>query len=152
MITRRTALSLMAAVPAAAVLASRASAATPPIYAEDGIAIDGTDPVGYFTEGRPVPGDAAITLDWNGATWRFASTETRAMFEANPDAYAPQYGGYCAFAVANGYTASTDPEAWTIHEDTLYLNFSRRIRRRWERDIPGNIAKGDANWPSVLTS
>ena len=152
MITRRNALRLMAAVPAAAVLATRAQAATPQLYAEDGIAIDGPDPVGYFTESRPVAGDPSITLDWNGATWRFASEDSRAQFEANPEAFAPQYGGYCAFAVSQGYTASTVPQAWTIHEDKLYLNFSRSVRRRWERDIPGHIEMANANWPSVLNA
>ena len=142
MITRRNALRLMAAVPAAAVLATRAQAATPQIYAE----------AGYFTEGRPVAGDPSITLDWNGATWRFASEDSRAQFEANPEAFAPQYGGYCAFAVSQGYTASTVPQAWTIHEDKLYLNFSRSVRRRWERDIPGHIEMANANWPSVLNA
>ena len=102
------------------------------------------------TEGAPVAGDPGITLDWQGATWRFASPESRALFEADPDRYAPRYGGYCAWAVAEGYTAPTMPEAWKIVDDRLYLNFSRRIQRRWEQDIPGNIARAEANWPGVL--
>jgi len=150
MITRRTALGLLAAAPPAAFLATRARASSPAIYAQEGIAIDGTDPVAYFTEGRPVPGDAAITSDWNGATWRFSTPENKAAFDADPEAYAPQYGGYCAWAVAEGYTASTVPEAWKIVDGKLYLNFSRRIQRRWERDIPGNIVRANGNWPSVL--
>ena len=85
------------------------------------------------------------------ATWRFSSEENRAAFAANPEAYAPQYGGYCAYAVSQGYTASTTPEAWTIVEDKLYLNFSTSVRRRWERDIPGHIAAANANWPDVLS-
>ncbi|MEL6644802.1 MAG: YHS domain-containing (seleno)protein [Pseudomonadota bacterium] len=152
MITRRHALGLIAAVPATAVLATRVKAATPQTYAENGIAIDGTDPVAYFTEGGPVAGDPGITLDWNGATWRFSTADNRAMFEADPEAFAPQYGGYCAFAVSQGYTASTVPQAWTIHDNKLYLNFSRSVRRRWERDIPGHVAKANANWPAVLNS
>lgn len=148
MLTRRTLL----AAPAVLLLPRVAYAATPQIYAEGGIAIDGTDPTGYFTEGAPVAGDSAITLDWRGATWRFASTDARALFEGDPDRYAPQFGGYCAWAVAEGYTASTIPEAWKIVDDRLYLNFNRRIQRRWERDIPGNIARGQANWPDVLTA
>lgn len=146
MLNRR---SLLAA-PALLLLPRVAFAATPPIYAENGIAIDGTDPTGYFTDGAPVAGDPEIALDWNGATWRFASADARAMFEADPGRYAPLFGGYCAWAVAEGYTASTTPEAWKIVDDRLYLNFSRRIQRRWEQDIPGNILRAEANWPAVL--
>ena len=144
-------LSGLAALPAAT-LARGAWAASPPVYAEGGIAIDGTDAVAYFTEARPVPGVAEFTTFWDGATWRFASASNRDLFAADPAAYAPQYGGYCAWAAAEGYVAPTVPEAWTIHDGRLYLNFSRRIRRRWERDIPGNIARGDANWPAILTA
>lgn len=151
MLTRRATLGLLAATPA--LLAARpAFAATPPIYAEGGTAIDGSDAVAYFTEGKPVTGDAAHSLMWQGATWHFASAENRAMFEADPNAFAPQFGGYCAYAVSQGYTASTVPQAWTIHDGKLYLNFSRRVRRIWERDIPGNIALGNSNWPSVLSA
>jgi hypothetical protein len=148
MLTRRT---LLAAAPAALLLPAAARAATPEVYAEGGVAIDGTDPTSYFTEGRPVPGDPAITLDWRGAAWRFASAEARDLFAADPEAYAPQFGGYCAWAVAEGYTAATVPDAWEIVDGRLYLNFSRRIQRRWARDVPGNIARGEANWPAVLT-
>ncbi|MEM0936706.1 MAG: YHS domain-containing (seleno)protein [Pseudomonadota bacterium] len=149
MLTRRTLL----AAPAVLLLPRAALAASEPeIYSEGGIAIDGTDPTGYFTASTPVAGDPAITLDWKGTTWRFASAEARTLFESNPDAYAPQFGGYCAWAVAEGYTASTIPEAWKIVDGKLYLNFNRRIQRRWERDIPGNIARGEANWPNVLTA
>ncbi len=150
MLTRRQTLTILAATPAAAVLAQPAFAATPEIYAEGGIAIDGTDPTSYFTAGEPIAGSADHSLEWRGATWRFASAESQALFEADPEAYAPQYGGYCAWAVSEGYTASTVPEAWRIVDGKLYLNFSNRIQRRWERDIPGNIARADANWPSVL--
>ncbi len=113
-------------------------------------AIGGYDPVAYFTEGKPVVGDPTILTDWRGATWRFASEANRDAFIADPVKYAPAYGGYCAYAVAQGYTAKTEPEAWHIHEGRLYLNYSLGIRRRWARDIPGNVDKGDANWPNVL--
>ncbi|QUJ75396.1 twin-arginine translocation signal domain-containing protein [Sulfitobacter albidus] len=149
-LTRRSFLGLAAALPLAGVLPQRARAGTPPVYAEGGVAVDGTDVVAYFTQDRPVPGDPAITHDWNGATWRFATEANRDAFAAEPARYAPQYGGYCAYAVSEGYTAATDPDAWSIVDGKLYLNYSRRIRRRWERDIPGRIANGDANWPKVL--
>lgn len=148
MLTRRALL----AAPALLVLPQAAFAASPSVYNEGGIAIDGTDPTGYFTQGKPVAGEPSITLDWSGVTWRFASADSRALFERDPTRFSPQFGGYCAWAVSQGYTASTIPEAWKIVDDRLYLNFNRRIQRRWERDIPGNIARGNANWPDVLSA
>ena len=147
MISRRSLLALGAAAPALALAASIGRAETAAsVYAEDGVAIDGTDPVAYFTEARPVPGDPAITHDWMGAACNAANPDA---FAADPEAYAPQFGGYCAWAVSEGYTASTVPEAWRIVDGKLYLNYSRRIQSRWERDIPGNIARGTANWPDL---
>ncbi len=116
----------------------------------NGLAIRGTDPVAYFTQGGPVAGNAEYSYTWNNATWQFASAENRDLFAANPEQYAPQYGGFCAWAVSQGYTASIDPNAWRIVDGKLYLNYSRGVQRTWERDIPGNISKGDANWPGVL--
>ncbi|MCH2165333.1 MAG: YHS domain-containing protein [Marinovum sp.] len=150
MLTRRATLQLFATAPVAYAIATPAFAATDPVYQEGGIAVDGSDVVAYFTEGKPVAGTAAHTVDWNGATWQFSSAEDAEAFQANPEAYAPQYGGYCAWAAAEGYIAGTRRDAWTIHEGKLYLNFNKRIRRRWERDIPGNVTRGDANWPAIL--
>ena len=148
---RRTLLALGASLPVLAMTANAGFAQSlPKFYAEDGIAIDGTDPVAYFTEGAPVAGDPAITHDWMGATWRFASAANKDAFVVDPEAYAPQFGGYCAWAVSEGYTASTTPEAWSIVDGKLYLNYSRRIQRRWEKDIPGNISRATANWPKTL--
>lgn len=126
-------------------------AQAPDIFADrNGLAIRGTDPVAYFTEEKPVRGSAEFEYEWMGSTWRFASAENRDLFSENPDQYAPQYGGYCAYAVANGYTASIDPNAWRIVDGKLYLNFNRRVQNLWQQDIPGHIAKGDANWPAAL--
>lgn len=149
-LTRRSLLTLAIALPATAALAPRAMAASPQVYNEDGIAVDGSDVVAYFTEGKPVVGDAAITHDYMGVTWRFSSEANRDLFAADPEAYAPQYGGYCAFAVSKGGIATTVPEAWRIVDDKLYLNFSLRVQGFWLEDVPGNIAKADANWPGVL--
>lgn len=149
-ITRRHLLSFAAASPALILTAQAGFAATPEIYTEAGIAVDGTDVVAYFTQGEPVTGDANITHDYMGATWQFSSEENRATFAADPESYAPQYGGYCAYAVSKGATAPTVPEAWTIVDDKLYLNFSLGVKETWKADIPGNIAKADANWPGVL--
>lgn len=134
-----------AAVIALLPLAARAEG----FLTEDGLALQGYDPVAYFTEGAPRSGDPAISLDWAGARWLFASPENRAAFEADPTAYAPQYGGYCAWAAAEGSLAPIDPDAWTIVEGKLYLNYSRSVQRRWEGDIPGNISRADANWPRI---
>lgn len=114
------------------------------------VAVSGYDPVAYFRQSRPVKGSDQFTVSWKGVTWRFASDTNRKTFQADPESYAPQYGGYCAWAVSQGYTASTDPEAWHIHNGKLYLNYSKSVREQWRQDIPGNIAKADANWPSVL--
>jgi YHS domain-containing protein len=114
-----------------------------------GIAIDGTDPVAYFREGRPVAGSEQFALDWNGATWHFASAENREQFRAAPERFAPQYGGYCAWAVGHGHTASTDPEAWSIVGGKLYLNYSRDVQAQWEPDKQRWIEKADALWPGL---
>lgn len=152
MTTRRQTLALiLGAVTLPAALGPRPAHAET-IFSDGGLAIRGTDPVAYFTEGRPVAGDPAITHDWMGARWAFASEAHRAAFAAEPAAYAPQYGGFCAWAVAQGYTAPIDPAAWRIVDGRLYLNVSPRIQRRWERDIPGNIARADANWPGIRAS
>ena len=149
--TRRHFLALAAAAPAFASVGYMANAASQTkIYSEDGIAIDGTDPVAYFTKGAPVPGDASITYDWQGATWLFSTTANRDAFAADPVAYAPQYGGYCAYAIAQGSLVSTIPEAWAIVDGKLYLNYSNRIQRRWERDMADYISQADARWPSLL--
>ena len=124
-------------------------AAAQAVFAENGVALRGHDPVAYFTEGRPVRGLPEHAANWGGATWHFASAENRAAFLADPEAHAPQYGGFCAWAVAQGYTAPIDPNAWQIVGGKLYLNYNARIQRRWERDIPGFIAQADANWPGL---
>lgn len=114
------------------------------------VAIDGTDPVAYFTDSKPVAGKSEFSTTYKGATWYFASSEHRDMFVKDPAHYAPQYGGYCAWAVAQGNTADIDPEAWKIVDGKLYLNYDLDIKKKWEQDIPGNIAKANANWPKLL--
>lgn len=137
-------------LPAAAVLPHVALAMSPKIYAENGVAVDGSDVVAYFTQGKPVAGHKDITLDWMGATWRFATKENRAAFQADPTAYAPQYGGYCAYAASEGYVAPTAPNAWSIVDGKLYLNYSKGVRRRWLKDTKARIAAADSNWPDIL--
>lgn len=120
------------------------------VFAVDGVAIRGYDPVAYFTEGRPLMGDPAHSAEYMGAEWHFASDGNRAAFVADPQAYAPQYGGYCAWAVAaKDAPAPIDPTAWKVVDGKLYLNYDHDIQALWEEDVPGFIVQGDANWPGV---
>ncbi|MEM6385654.1 MAG: YHS domain-containing (seleno)protein [Pseudomonadota bacterium] len=152
MLTRRSFLATAAAVPAAVAFTPAAQAAEPPVYATSGVAINGYDPVAYFTESKPVLGSPENTSEWDGATLQFASAANKAMFDADPEKLAPKYGGYCAYAVSKGYTASTDPGAWSIHEDRLYLNYSKSVRALWSARKRHHIAQADANWPAVLSA
>ena len=151
--TRRHVLALAASLPVVAtlaVLAPTVGASKPSIYANDGIAIDGTDAVAYFTEGKPVAGSPEFAHDWMGATWHFTNAEHRDLFTADPEAYAPQYGGFCAFGVAAAERKiETVPEAWSIVDGKLYLNYTLPTQERWNQDIPGYIATADQVWPTI---
>jgi len=115
-----------------------------------GIAVKGYDMVAYFIDSQPTKGNEEITYDWNGATWRFASAENRDHFAGNPEKYAPQYGGYCAYGVSQGATVSFAPNAWTIVDDKLYLNLNRNIQKKWGKNIQGYIIAADKNWPEII--
>ena len=116
-----------------------------------GVAIKGYDPVAYFTLSKPVEGKKEFEYKWQDAIWRFASKDHLTLFKSDPEKYAPQYGGYWAYAVAMGTTANIDPvEGWKIIDGKLYLNYSREIQKKWEKDIPGYIKIADENWPAVL--
>ena len=112
-------------------------------------AVGGYDAVSFFS-GEPVKGDKAFTFKHEGAEFRFASQENLDAFKADPAAYAPQYGGYCAWAVSQGYTAKGDPRHWRVVDGKLYLNYNAKVQKDWEADIPGFIEKADTNWPGVL--
>lgn len=114
-----------------------------------GLAIDGYDPVAYFTQNKPVKGTRELTFEFEGATYRFASAGHREQFAKEPAKYVPQYGAFCAWAVSRGYTADTDPLAWRIVDGKLYLNYNTSVQKKWEEDIAGNISKADTNWPSL---
>ena len=150
MFHRRSVLLWLAALPAVFGTAQTAFAAQPDILSYDGAAIGGYDPVAYFTQSAPVKGDAAHSVTWKGAEWLFASAENKTLFEGNPEAYAPKYGGYCAFAASKNAVAPTAPDAWTVYENRLYLNYSTDVRSIWKKDIPGNVAKADSYWPGPL--
>jgi YHS domain-containing protein len=143
------AIGLAAAIPASSPAFAKAS---PEVNVEaDGFAARGYDVTAYFTDGKAVRGSAAHQLQYKGASWRFASAEAQARFQANPAAYAPQFGGYCAWAVSQGYVAPGDPEQWKIVDGKLYLNFNARAKELWEADQAEAIKRGHANWPGVLT-
>lgn len=115
----------------------------------DNLAVDGYDVVAYFTRGEPVEGSVKYSVEWNGAEWRFASDEHLERFRADPERYAPAYGGFCAYAVAEGSTAAGDPEYWAIHEDRLYLNYNAEIQARWNANREAYVAAANDNWPGV---
>ena len=114
-----------------------------------GVAVKGYDVVAYFTDGKPVKGSPEFTHWWQGATWQFASAEHRAAFARDPAKYAPQYGGYCAYAVSQGDIVDVDPRQWKIVDGRLYLNANVLAQTLWVRDPAGHIKKGDANWPLI---
>jgi YHS domain-containing protein len=121
----------------------------PATNSEAGVALKGYDPVAYFTEGKPVEGSAQYGYRWNGVDYRFASAENRDRFAADPAAYAPQYGGYCAFAIANSQIADIDPTDWSVVDHKLYLNNNDVAQSLWSLDKPGNIEAGDRHWADV---
>ncbi len=142
-LTRRTTLGLLAATIAAPAFAKQAT-----VFTKGGLAIAGYDPVAYFTEKDAFKGSAKYSLMWHGATWRFKSAENKALFEADPKKYAPQYGGYCAYAMASGDYVSINPKAWDIYNGKLYLNYSSIIWAIWSRDRAGYVARADKHWPA----
>ena len=114
------------------------------------LAMNGYDVMTYWNGGNPAKGDPDISAEYNGATWVFVNEESRAEFLADPAAFAPQYGGYCAYAAARNYIADVDPYAWRIWEGKLYLNYSPRVRRMWASEIDENISRANGFWPDVL--
>jgi len=142
---------LLSVLFSALTFSAAAGAAVDPIYTGffSNQAIDGYDAVAYFTEGRPVKGSNEFAYEYQGAVWKFASQEHLDMFIADPQAYAPQYGGYCAYAVAQGDTASAEPDLWTIHDGKLYLNYNRKINEQFRNDIDAFIEQADQNWPKI---
>lgn len=134
-----------------------AIAAVPPAFAEPPIytgrfsdtALQGYDPVAYFTEGKPVKGSKDFTTEYMGATFRFVSAKNLETFLADPVEYAPQYGGYCAWAMADGKHAKGDARFWKIVDGKLYLNYNSGIQKKWEADIPGFIESANEEWDAI---
>jgi len=113
------------------------------------LALKGYDPVAYFTTTKAVRGSSSFKTSWMGMTWNFASKENLQKFVKNPQHYAPQYDGYCAYGVSKGKKAETDPEAWTIVNDKLYLNYSPDVKEEWLKDKANLIKVADKNWPEL---
>ena len=113
------------------------------------VAIKGYDTVAYFKDGKALKGSESFTFPWHGMTWHFSSKENRDLFAGSPEKYAPQYDGWCAWAMTESRLAVTDPEVWKIVNGKLYLNCSKEAYEKWSRDIPGNIKKADSIWPTL---
>jgi hypothetical protein len=119
------------------------------VYAKNGIAINGYDAVAYFTESKPVKGNDSFVVEWKDVKWLFAGKANADLFKAAPEKYEPQYGGYCAYGCSRGYKAKTSPDAWTIDNGKLYLNYDTGVRNHWNLERQNYIQKADANWPKV---
>lgn len=134
---------------AATTVLSTVALATEETNVTDGFAVQGYDVVAYFTEGKPVQGRSAYRSTHDGATYRFASAGNKALFDADPAAYVPQYGGWCAFGAAMGRKFPIVPDAWRIVDGKLYLNNSKKVQQRWNGDVPGFIRGADNNWKII---
>jgi YHS domain-containing protein len=132
-------------------LSSPSTALADEIFVTNGVAINGYDPVAYFTDQKPVKGVEEFSTSYKGATFHFASAAHRDAFVKNPTQYAPQYGGYCAFGTARGYKAPTQPQTFTIVAGKLYLNYNDEVTQTWRSDTGGYIKLADANWNVVRT-
>ena len=117
---------------------------------ETDTAINGYDSVAYFTQNAPVKGLDAHTYEYKGAKWKFANQANLELFKNNPEKYGPQYGGYCAFAVANDSLAKVDPSQFTVHEGKLYLNYDAAVQKDWLKDKAGYIRKADAKFQALI--
>jgi len=111
-----------------------------------GLGIRGYDPVAYFTVGAPTQGNFSITAQHDGTTYRFASEENKKLFEADPVKHLPQYGGFCAFGLANGVKVDADPVLWTVADGRLFLNLAPPVAERFNKNVAGFVADADKKW------
>jgi YHS domain-containing protein len=119
------------------------------IFSSEEGAINGYDAVAYFKDSKPQKGNKKLALKWKGATWYFSTKANLEMFKANPEKFAPQYGGFCAYGTSDGHKAPTDPAAWTMVDGKLYLNYDNEVKTMWRKDQKALIKKADLNWPTV---
>ena len=152
--TRPTLMLLAGLSLAASFAAAPALAIVPGSHAEvntdaDGLALEGYDPVAYFTDGAATPGQAQFTAAYGGAHYQFANEADMKKFQANPAAYTPQFGGFCATGAAYGEKVKVDPTAWSVVDVKLYLNYNKSVEKQWSEDPAGNIKKANDKWPSI---
>jgi YHS domain-containing protein len=146
---RRQWLTVMAVAALIVTLPLAAEAAGPVNLNNQGVALQGHDPVAYFVAGRPVKGAPEFSAKSNGALYWFSSAANLQAFQADPERYEPQYGGYCAYGVAQGAKPDIDPNAFAIVDGKLYLNLSPGVQKRWQADIPGHITQATKNWMTL---
>jgi YHS domain-containing protein len=120
-----------------------------PVFVNNDIAVNGYDVVSYFTEGKPVKGKKTFLYQWHDAYWLFSTKENLDSFSRNPEKYAPQFGGYCAYGISEGHKAPTEPDAWTIADGKLYLNYNTDVRELWKKDMNARIIKANENWEGL---
>jgi len=119
------------------------------VFINKGYAVNGYDVVAYFNKAKSVEGKKTYLYQWHNAYWLFSTKQNLDSFSHNPEKYAPQFGGYCAYGVSEGHKASTEPDAWTIVDGKLYLNYNKDVQQLWKKDIPGKIKKAEENWVKV---
>ena len=141
---------LLLALPAGLVFSTMSWAAGPANVDASGVALHGYDPVAYFVESKPMKGTAERSSTVRGATYWFASDKNLELFKADPAKYEPQYGGYCAYGVAQGFKPDIDPAAFRVEGGKLYLNLSPDVQSRWVKDIPGYIGQANNNWKTLM--
>jgi YHS domain-containing protein len=118
---------------------------------QNGTALRGFDAVAYFAVQSAVEGNPKYEYVWNGAKWLFSNSDNLEKFKKNPEAYAPQFGGYCSYAVSHGYTADGDPQIWKVVDGRLYLNYNQKAKEVWEKDMNTLIEEGQKNWSEFQT-
>jgi len=116
------------------------------VYSPGGVAVQGYDVVAYHIKSKAQKGKSEYSYHWNNADWHFSSEENRNKFQVSPENYAPQYGGFCAYAASKGSLAPTDPHAWTVYNGKLYLNYSQSVKTTWLKNIELNIARANKHW------
>ncbi len=143
-------ISTLAAIVTAGLIAGPAIAGGAVNKTVFGTALKGYDVVAYHTVGKPVEGSRRISYRWRDATWRFASVKHRDLFAADPERYAPAYGGYCAYGMAQGAKIDIDPSVWRIVDGKLYLNVNKRVQGIWETDVSGYIGRAHRHWQRLM--
>ncbi|HEU5291688.1 MAG TPA: YHS domain-containing (seleno)protein [Cyclobacteriaceae bacterium] len=121
------------------------------IFSKNDIAINGYDPVAYFTQTAAVKGRDTLSYQWGNVKWLFSSQSNLDSFKENPDKYVPQFGGWCAYGVSDNHKSPTDPNAFTIVAGKLYLNYNRKVMELWRSDTTGHIKRANLNWISLKT-